>query len=146
MASGPPEAILQNPLFSLKISRRHDSVKSWTNKKEHREQAMVTRKHPRYNATIPSILTSRDRRRHATSLCDVSIKGCRVSGPMDSYAGMQVEVSLQLPGNLAPIVISNATVRWTGANGIGIEFLQVAPEQLERLSNLLTQLEPSGGI
>jgi hypothetical protein len=51
-----------------------------------------------------------------------------------------LEVSLQLPGEATPITITNAAVRWTGSNGIGIEFLTIAPPQLERLNQLITKL------
>ena len=106
---------------------------------------MVTRKFPRFSTSMSGILMQRDRVRHKASLCDVSLKGCRVESPIKPYTGMQLEVTLQLPGNLTPITISNATVRWTGSNGIGIEFLQISADQLERLSSLIAELSPRPG-
>lgn len=106
---------------------------------------MVTRKFPRFSTSMPSILVQRDRVRYNASLCDVSLKGCRVESPIKPFTGMQLEVSLQLPGSLTPITISNATVRWTGSHGIGIEFLKISPDQLERLSNLIMELGPKPG-
>ena len=101
---------------------------------------MVTRKFPRYPAEISSILMQRDRLKYNAALRDLSVKGCRVDSVIRPFTGMQLEVSLQLPGEAAPIIITNAAVRWTGSHGIGIEFLTIAPPQLERLTHLITQL------
>ena len=101
---------------------------------------MVTRKFPRYQAQITSVLMQRDRLKYNASIHDVSLKGCRVESVIKPFTGMQLEVSLQLPGEAAPIIITNAAVRWTGSHGIGIEFLTIAPPQLERLTHLITKL------
>lgn len=82
----------------------------------------------------------RDRLKYNASIRDVSVKGCRVESVIKPFTGMQLEVSLQLPGEATPIVITNAAVRWTGSHGIGIEFLSIAPPQLERLNHLITKL------
>ncbi|HEX7767351.1 MAG TPA: PilZ domain-containing protein [Nitrospira sp.] len=101
---------------------------------------MVTRKFPRYPAQISSILMQRDRLKYNASIRDVSVKGCRVESVIKPFTGMQLEVSLQLPGEATPIIITNAAVRWTGSHGIGIEFLSIAPPQLERLTHLINKL------
>ena len=101
---------------------------------------MVTRKFPRYPAEISSILMQRDRLKYNASLRDVSVKGCRVESVIRPFTGMQLEVSLQIPGEAIPITITKAAVRWTGSQGIGIEFLTIAPPQLERLTQLITKL------
>jgi hypothetical protein len=71
---------------------------------------------------------------------DLSQKGCRVESVIRPFTGMQLELQLQLPGEAAPITISNAVVRWTGSHGIGFEFLTVAPPDQERLKRVLEQL------
>lgn len=101
---------------------------------------MVTRKFPRFLTRLSSVLVQRDKLRYDAAVCDVSIKGCRVESPIQPFTGMQLEVSLQLPGEATPIIINNAAVRWTGSHGIGIEFLTIAPPQLERLTQLITRL------
>lgn len=101
---------------------------------------MVTRKFPRFSASISSTLVQRDRLKYNAALRDVSVKGCRVESVIRPFTGMQLEVSLQLPGEVTPITITNAAVRWTGSHGIGIEFLTIAPPQLERLTQLITKL------
>ncbi len=101
---------------------------------------MVTRKFPRFQTVLCSILVQRDRLKYNASLRDLSLKGCRVDSVIKPFTGMQLEVSLQLPGEDTPILITKAAVRWTGSHGIGIEFLSIAPPQLERLNHLITQL------
>ena len=85
---------------------------------------MVTRKFPRYPTQITSILMQRDRLKYNASIRDVSVKGCRVESVIKPFTGMQLEVSLQLPGEATPIIITNAAVRWTGSHGIGIDYSQ----------------------
>ncbi|MEC4889735.1 MAG: PilZ domain-containing protein [Nitrospira sp.] len=101
---------------------------------------MVTRKFPRFLTRLSSVLVQRDKLRYDAAVCDVSIKGCRVESPIKPFTGMQLEVSFQLPGEATPITISNATVRWTGSHGIGIEFLKIEPAQEARLKSLISQI------
>ena len=58
---------------------------------------------------------------------------------------MQVELFLQLEGDSTPIHINKATVRWTGSQGIGVEFLTVAPAEQERLKRVVEQLSVTAG-
>jgi len=106
---------------------------------------MVVRKFPRFPVTIPSTLIQRDKLRYKGSLKDLSLKGCRVESIIRPFTGMQLELQLQLPGEATPITISNATVRWTGSHGIGVEFLTVAPPHQERLNRVVEQLSAKVG-
>ncbi|TKS60938.1 MAG: PilZ domain-containing protein [Nitrospira sp.] len=106
---------------------------------------MVVRKFPRFPVTIPSTLIHKDKLRYNASLKDLSLKGCRVESFIRPFTGMQIELLLQLPGEATPITISNATVRWTGSHGIGMEFLTVAPPQQERLNRIVEQLSAKVG-
>ena len=58
------------------------------------------------------------------------------------FTGMQLTVHLDIPGESQPLLIDNATVRWSGSAGIGIEFLTVTPPQQDRLNRILEQLQP----
>jgi hypothetical protein len=101
---------------------------------------MVVRKFPRFPVTLPSTLIQQDRLRYNASLCDLSIKGCRVESIIRPFTGMQLEIHLQLPGEATPITVTNAAVRWTGSHGIGVEFLTITPPQQERLNRIVEQL------
>lgn len=106
---------------------------------------MVVRKFPRFPVTIPSTLVQRDKLRYNASVKDLSLKGCRLESVVRPFTGMQVELLIQLPGEAIPIHISKATVRWSGSQGIGIEFLTVAPAEQERLKQMVEQLSITSG-
>jgi hypothetical protein len=106
---------------------------------------MVVRKFPRFPVAIPSILIQKDKLRYSGSVKDLSQKGCRIESVIRPFTGMQLELRIQPPGEATPITISNATVRWTGSHGIGVEFLTVSPSDLERLNRILDRLSAKIG-
>ena len=102
---------------------------------------MVTRKYPRFSVSLPSTLVHKDQFSHAGSVRNLSIKGCRIESMISLFTGMQLTMQLHVPGEPQPIVITNAAVRWSGASGIGLEFLSVAPPHQERLDRMIQQLQ-----
>ena len=106
---------------------------------------MVVRKFPRFPLTISSTVIQRDKMRYKASLKDLSLKGCRIESVIRPFTGMQLELQLQLPGEATPITITNATVRWTGLHGIGLEFLTVAPPHQDRLNRIVEHLSARVG-
>ncbi|MGH7146635.1 MAG: PilZ domain-containing protein [Nitrospiraceae bacterium] len=103
---------------------------------------MVTRKYPRFSVSLSSTLMYKDHFRHAGSVRDLSVKGCRVDSIISPFTGMQLSVQLHVPGEPKPIVINNAAVRWSGSAGIGLEFLTVAPLHQDRLDRIIRRLQP----
>ena len=103
---------------------------------------MVTRKYPRFSVSLSSTLVYKDHFRHAGSVRDLSVKGCRVDSIVSPFTGMQLSVQLHVPGEPKPIVINNAAVRWSGSAGIGLEFLTVAPLHQNRLDRIIRRLQP----
>ena len=94
---------------------------------------------------MQSTMVQRDKLRYNASMKDLSLKGCRVESIIRPFTGMQLEMQLELPGEATPLMISNATVRWTGSHGIGVEFLTIAPPHQERLNRMLEQLSAKAG-
>ena len=107
---------------------------------------MVTRKYPRFPVSFSSTLVHQNRFRHAGSVRDLSAKGCRVESILSPFTGMQLALQLHIPGELQPIMIDNATVRWSGSAGIGVEFLTIAPPHQDRLNIMIQQLQPKSGL
>ncbi|MGH7183065.1 MAG: PilZ domain-containing protein [Nitrospiraceae bacterium] len=107
---------------------------------------MVTRKYPRFSVSLSSTLVHKDQFRHAGSIRNLSIKGCRVESVVSPFTGMQLTVQLHVPGEATPILISNAAVRWSGSSGIGLEFLTVDPPHQDRLDRMIQQLQPKTGL
>lgn len=62
------------------------------------------------------------------------------------FTGMQLALQLHVPGEPQPIIIDNATVRWSGSSGIGVEFLAMAAPHQDRLNRMIQQLQPKGGL
>jgi hypothetical protein len=58
---------------------------------------------------------------------------------------MQLTVHLHIPGETQPLSIDNATVRWSGSAGIGLEFLTIASPHQDRLERMIQQLQPKTG-
>ena len=107
---------------------------------------MVTRKHPRFPVSLSSTLEHKNHFRHAGSIRNLSVKGCLVDSIVSPFTGMQIAIQLHIPGEPQPILIDNATVRWSGSAGIGVEFLTIAPPQQDRLSLMIKQLQPKAGL
>ena len=107
---------------------------------------MVTRKYPRFSVSLSSTLEYKDHFRHAGSVRNLSVKGCRVDSIISPFTGMQLTVKLHVPGESKPILITNAAVRWSGSAGIGLEFLTVAPPHQERLDRIIRRLQPKTSL
>jgi hypothetical protein len=69
-----------------------------------------------------------------------------VESLISPFTGMQIAIQLHIPGEPQPILIDNATVRWSGSAGIGVEFLTIAAPQQDRLSLMIKQLQPKAGL
>ncbi len=103
---------------------------------------MVTRKHPRFSVSLSSTLEYKNHFRHAGSVRNLSVKGCRVDSIISPFTGMQLAMQLHIPGESNPILIDNAAVRWSDSAGIGLEFLTVAPPHQDRLNCMIQELQP----
>jgi hypothetical protein len=103
---------------------------------------MVTRKHPRFSVSLSSTLEHKNHFRHAGSVRNLSVKGCRVDSIISPFTGMQLAMQLHVPGEPQPILIDNAAVRWSDSASIGLEFLTVAPPHQDRLNCMIQQLQP----
>ena len=106
---------------------------------------MVTRKHPRFSVSLSSTLEHKNHFRHAGSVRNLSVKGCRVDSIISPFTGMQLAMQVHIPGEPQPILIENAAVRWSGSAGIGVEFLTLAPPHQDRLNRMIEQLQPKTG-
>jgi c-di-GMP-binding flagellar brake protein YcgR len=106
---------------------------------------MVVRKFPRFPVSAPSTLVQQDKLRYNALVKDLSLKGCRLESTLRPFTGMQVELFLQVEANATPIHISKATVRWSGARGIGVEFRTIEAPDQERLKQIVEQLSITAG-
>jgi hypothetical protein len=101
---------------------------------------MVVRQYPRFPALFPGTLVYQNRSA-ATKALDLSRKGCRLKNTVSVVSGACVDLLLYVPGDEIPLLIQGATVRWSGLQGIGIEFQPIAAPHQVRLETALRRLE-----
>lgn len=101
---------------------------------------MVVRQYPRFPAMFSGTLVYRNRSHAITRSVDISRTGCRLKSTAPVFTGMNVDLFLYVPGEEIPLLIQQATVRWSGQPGIGIEFQRLAFPHQERLDTFLRQL------
>lgn len=101
---------------------------------------MVARQCPRFPASFPGTLVYQNQPATTKSL-DLSRKGCRLKSTARVVAGMSVDLMLYVPGDDIPLLIQKAMVRWSGTQGIGLEFQPLASPHQARLDTVLLQLE-----
>lgn len=106
---------------------------------------MVVRQHPRFPATFSGTLVHQSRVHRISKALDLSRKGCRLESSFRASAGMRVDLLLYVPEEATPILVRNAVVRWSGAQGIGIEFESLAASHQEQLNSVIQRLETTVG-
>jgi hypothetical protein len=74
-------------------------------------------------------------------LLDISIHGCRMVSGKCLQEGTYLKVSLCLPDQIDSIRIEKAIVRWVEKGQVGLEFVSLQLEALDRLCALLFTAE-----
>src|SRR5215216_3860214 len=69
-------------------------------------------------------------------LLDISIHGCRMVSGKPLQEGTYLKVSICLPDQVDPIRIQKAIVRWMEKGQVGLEFVSLQLEELDRLCAL----------
>ena len=98
------------------------------------------RQTPRYRLRLDSWVSIDSGHQYGGVVMDVSHRGCRLHSFMPVRDGMACQLQLRLPGNVAPLLISGATVRWIHQALCGIEFLLLDPLEAERLDQMMMTL------
>lgn len=82
-------------------------------------------------------------RQYGGLVTDLSTSGCRVHSFIPLRDGMPLQLQLRLPGDVVPLRIGRAAVRWTHQAFFGVEFLAVDPGEEQRLRRVMATLLPS---
>ena len=111
--------------------------------------AIVERQHQRFPASLPGALMASDGP-HIIRSVDISRNGCRIQNTVELVPGTSAALLLFPPEEVTPLVIPQAMVRWSGVEGVGIEFQAVEFRSLQRLDLLINRLkethsQPSDG-
>lgn len=76
------------------------------------------------------------------TLIDISIKGWRVTGQRPMTKGAVMAVNVFLPDKPMPVMIEQATVRWTDGMEFGLGLNKMRQEDAARLSDYLASRFP----
>ncbi|MFO0773998.1 MAG: PilZ domain-containing protein [Nitrospiraceae bacterium] len=71
---------------------------------------------------------------------DVSMRGAKVVTEAQIKPGDRMTLSLNLPKQAAPMLVTTATVRWVMGPTVGLEFLDFSSEAEFRLRKFLSQV------
>jgi hypothetical protein len=74
----------------------------------------------------------------AATLLDISMGGCAFAGGADLPTGMIMRLGLQIAGDIPPVTIDAAVVRYTRKRTTGVEFIRWQERERERLQLFIT--------
>ena len=99
---------------------------------------MELRRSPRFPVHCPIVFYRNDTRREGTMI-NVSMSGCGVESATRLQRGNYVVLRIHLPDQAPPIQVL-AVVRWTREQRFRVEFLDLRPEDQERLRRFIETL------
>ena len=102
---------------------------------------MDLRRHQRFPVHFRSVFSDLQGVESVGTMVNLSKGGCLVVTDSQVYSGMYVSLRLDVPGEMSPILIERAAVRWIRGREFGVGFITVAPPHQERINQLLTRLE-----
>ena len=95
---------------------------------------------PRFTAQFRSTFSG-NRQEGQGRTVDISAGGCKIESDIKVEQGEKFECRLHIPGLDWPLRVDEAIVRWVGANSFGLAFSRMAPDELVKLTSVLTDLE-----
>ena len=101
---------------------------------------MDLRRHLRFPVHFQSMFSGPKFNESFGTIVNLSEGGCRIQTDSQVYTGIQLALRLQVPNEDAPIRIEQAAVRWNREGEIGVGFIAVAPQDQQRLSDLIARL------
>lgn len=70
---------------------------------------------------------------------DLSLGGARIESSLEVQPGKQIAVKLIAPGDDTAILIEHARVQWIVDRTFGVRFVDVRPEDLDELEQLIEE-------
>ncbi len=95
---------------------------------------------PRFTAQFRSTFSGNKQEGQGRTV-DISAGGCKIESEMKVEQGAKFECRLHIPGLDWPLRVDEAAVRWVGTNSFGLAFSRMAPDELVKLTSVLTDLE-----
>lgn len=101
---------------------------------------MDQRKHPRYRVEYAASFSG-DKISTQGVILDLSSVGCKVRSPVEVQRGDFVGVLMDVPRYVTPLQVALAVVRWSHGQEFGLEFIRMAPDNQQRLQDLIRQTD-----
>ena len=105
---------------------------------------MERRQHPRVPVCYLSRLSAAQSPADDAVVLDLSVGGCRVHSTVQVRPGMEVQLQIALPSQLAPFAVERALVRWAREREFGVSFMRLRSEERESLRRLVSSVQPGG--
>jgi hypothetical protein len=74
-------------------------------------------------------------------LFNLSMGGCAIESGINVQVGTTVTLRVYVPTHKEPIQVSRAGVTWSAGEDFGVEFMDLDPQERERLKKLITDLQ-----
>src|SRR5205807_10273576 len=104
------------------------------------EGAMNRRKHLRYHVELQCSFAG-DRYAGKGTVLDLSMEGCRVRSDTPFFKGVYVELFIMLLGQIQPLPVELAVIRWSTGIVSGLEFIRIVDGHQARLRHYVQDLE-----
>lgn len=98
------------------------------------------RKHPRFPVNFGSTFSGEQFAGQGT-IANLSAGGCSIESKVTLTTKSSLALHIQLPGSRSPLQIDRAVVRWARGNAFGVEFEQMPQTDVDRLHQLIQDLE-----
>lgn len=98
------------------------------------------RKHPRFSVDFGSTFSGEQFAGQGT-IADLSVGGCSIDSKVTLTAKSSLALHIQLPDSRWPLQINRAVVRWVRGSSFGVEFEQISQADIDRLHQLIQDLE-----
>lgn len=101
---------------------------------------MNRRKHVRFHVELRCSFAG-DQFDGEGTVLDLSMEGCRVRSATPMLKGVYMEVFITLLGQIPPLPIELAVVRWSPGSVFGLEFIRITDRHQARLRRYVQDLE-----
>lgn len=101
---------------------------------------MNRRKHVRFQVELRCAFMG-DQFAGEGTVLDLSMEGCRVRSDTPVLTGVYMEVFITLLGQIPPLPIELAVVRWSPGAVFGLEFIRITDRHQARLRHYVQDLE-----
>ena len=75
------------------------------------------------------------------TITNISTSGCRAESDINMAEGLVVQIIIQLPGQLPPVKVERASVRWVSSNTFGLNFILFFPSERDRLRAFIEKIK-----